>query len=214
MKTCKGLANFPYIYQPDDYQNKGDLKYKTGLIVSAEDAAPMIEELDKVFEDYYEEQLKLAQVKKPKLKALPVGGRGFRPHTDSETGEETGNIIFNFSQSPEIRGKNGPICKKPKVWDAATPPKATKVSFSSGSLIRVVGDTNCYVSKGEVCMSFRLAAVQVIKPVEYAGNGDSTGGGSSEFDGVEDGFIDDGTSTPVEEIEESTPIEDNGASDF
>ena len=148
--TETGVALYPWLTKPDTkYSEEGE--YKVNLILSKENAAPIIKTIVGVHEDNYKEQLK-AQKKKSVTQAAPP----FSEELD-DNGKPTGNYIFKFKSKaaykPAIFDANGETLIDAQIW--------------GGSEIRVNAALYPYfVSSIGAGVSLKLRAVQVIALVE------------------------------------------------
>ena len=172
--TDIGTARYPWLNYPDDqYSKPGD--YKLGLILTKEQAAPLIKKIEETIEKAKE----LTKGKKSKQASLP-----YKEELDDQE-NETGNLIFNFKQKAKIQLKDGTQADmKPIVVDA----KGQKLKNE-----QIWGGTKCKVSAllvpyfvattGYGC-SLRLKAVQIIDLVSGS-TGDMTRHGFKEEKGYE-----------------------------
>lgn len=195
--TPKGIAIFPKLLTPDEYEGKKF--YATKLKLSAESAAPLIalcEEETKAYREALLEELSqaVAAAKTPadrkKANDRLVKAKGYADHlpytaeTD-ENGTETGFLIFSFKTNYEYKKKDGTIgTRVVPMFDAKGVP--CKVNPWGGSELKVscelMGFDNA--AAGKLGVSLRINAVQVIKLVQ-GGQRDASGYG---FAAEEDGF--------------------------
>ena len=111
--TETGVALYPWLTKPDTkYSEEGE--YKVNLILSKENAAPIIKTIVGVHEDNYKEQLKI-QKKKSVTQAAPP----FSEELD-DNGKPTGNYIFKFKSKaaykPAIFDAKGNPLIDPPIW--------------------------------------------------------------------------------------------------
>ena len=148
--TETGVALYPWLTKPDTkYSEEGE--YKVNLILSKENAAPIIKTIVGVHEDNYKEQLKI-QKKKSVTQASP-------PFTEElgDDGKPTGNYIFKFKSKaaykPAIFDAKGNALIDPPIW--------------GGSELKVNAALYPYFSPmNGAGVSLKIKAVQVIALVE------------------------------------------------
>ena len=175
--TPKGIAAYPWLSRPDTkFSEEGE--YKVNLILSKENAAPIIKTIVGVFEDNYKEQLKI-QKKETLVKASP-------PFTEEldDNGKPTGNIIFKFKSKaaykPAIFDAQGNTLIDPPIW--------------GGSEVKVNAVLYPYFSPmNGAGVSLKIRAVQVIKLVEG-----SEGAGRFGFDKTSGYDVKDGVDEQVD----------------
>lgn len=185
--TPAGVAQYPHLIKPDTKFNELG-EYKVNLIVGADEAKPLIAELEKSLQD----SITLAQ-EKAKGKKINTARPPYDLEVDAE-GNETGNYVFKFKAKANIVTKTGETFKQKVVIVDAKGKPFTPTALWGGSTIKVSAEVIPYftamVGAG---ISLRLKAVQVIKLVE----GSSSGGNKFGF-GTEEGF---------EAVEETTATE-------
>lgn len=193
--TPKGTARYPKLDKPDT-KFKPEGEYTCDLILSAEEAQPLIDQVTKLREDFYRETL--VKEKKKVLKKADL--TFFKAETDDE-GNETGRVILKFKAKAAYKRdeKLIPVGPIPR-FDAKGRP--TKADVWSGSQIKVAFEPNCWFTPAlGVGISLRLKAVQVIELVT-AGARDAKGYGF----GTEDGY--EATETVREETTDAQPETD------
>ena len=148
--TPKGVALYPYLSRPDTKFNE-EGEYKVNLVLSKEEAAPIVEQINSVFAANLQEETKKANGKQIKT-ANP-------PYSDEldENGKPTGNVIMKFKSKaaykPAIFDAKGNVMTESNIW--------------GGSEIRVNGSMAPYfTSMIGAGVALRLRAVQVIQYVE------------------------------------------------
>mgnify|MGYP000330087498 FL=1 len=166
--TPKGIAAYPWLSKPDTkFSEEGD--YKVNLILTKEDAAPIIEQINEVFAENVK-----AEIKKNKGKEVKTSNPPYMNELDAD-GNPTGNIIFKFKSKaaykPAIFDAQGTVMLESNIW--------------AGSEIKVNGSIGPYftplIGAG---VALRLRAVQVIQYVE-GGTGPERFG----FEAVDGGFV-------------------------
>jgi len=196
MTSPRGVAVWPKLNEADKtFEPKG--VFSTGLRLSAEDAAPMLDELTKMLEEFYAEQVK-KEKKKLKRADLP-----WKSVVD-DNGKETGEVEIRFKLTAKIDTDDGKsIEQRPVLFDAKMRPMNDRIG--GGSVIRVGFDPNCWLVPAlGVGISLRLKAVQVIELKQFAPRTAKDFGFSSE-EGFETAFTDDDNPTDGAPGGEQTP---------
>lgn len=167
--TPKGIAQYPWLSKPDTkFDEEG--QYKVNLILSQEDAKPLIQQINESFAQNLKEE-----TKKNKGKDIKTANPPYSDELDDD-GKPTGNIVIKFKSKaiypPAIFDAQGNVMKDSNIW--------------GGSEIRVNGSiAPYYVPLIGAGVSLRLRAVQVIEYVEGGtGSADRFG-----FEEVEGGFV-------------------------
>lgn len=135
--TPKGVLSWPYIAKPDTRYNPEGV-YKTSIVVSAAEAAPLMELCKTQFVEEYG-QAKLAKANMP-----------------FEVNEESGEVTFKFKSK-----------RQPTVYDAKGKVIKNVPQISSGTIAKVATAINPYATGINVGVSLYLNDVQVIELVEY-----------------------------------------------
>ena len=148
--TPTGVALYPWLNKPDTEYNK-DGEYKVNLVLSKEEAQPIINTINEVFSENLKDEMK-----KQKKKELKKANPPYAEELDDD-GKATGNVIFKFKSKavykPAIFDANGETVINPQIW--------------GGSEIRVNAALYPYfVSSIGAGVSLKLRAVQVIALVE------------------------------------------------
>lgn len=165
---AKGIAIWPHLNEPDDRFDPP--AFKCNLLMSAEEAKPLIAALSEVQENKHASECAEQNKKTLKKYQLP-----FDDETD-EAGNPTGNIMFKF-KLPAMSKKGVP--QRLRLVDAKKDPMNERVGM--GSSISIAFDAyGWYTPALGVGVSLRMNAVQVTSLKERGGSVD-------EFD-VEDGF--------------------------
>ena len=87
--TPTGVALYPWLTKPDTkYSEEG--VYSVNLVLSKEDAKPLIKTINEVFEEYLKDEMK-----KQKKKDLKTANPPYSEQLD-DNGKPTGNLIFKF----------------------------------------------------------------------------------------------------------------------
>lgn len=197
--TPVGIAVYPKLSTPDTkYKPLGE--YSTKLILSGEEAQPIIDkyeaELLAFFEAEKAELMKGDGKAKAKAKALKLApDRPYKPEYSDDDGEETGNYIFNFKMPARVQREGKPdLILKPDVFDAKGNMLKSCPEMWSGSKLRVSAEFRPFNTAIGVGLSLRLKAVQIIE-LKQGGSRDAAGYGFGvEEDGYEASGSDEGTS--------------------
>jgi len=165
--TPKGLAQYPWLSTPDTkFSEEGE--YKVNLILPKQEAIPVLKQINQVYAENVEKEIKKAQGKDIK-KANPP----YLEELDGE-GQPTGNIILKFKSKAAY---------KPAIFDAKGIPMIDS-NIWGGSEIKVNGSIAPYCTPAiGAGVSLRLRAVQVIQYVQ--GNSSSSRFGFEEEVGYE-----------------------------
>ena len=162
--TPKGIAQYPWLSTPDTkFSEEGE--YKVNLIVPKQEAIPVLKQINEVYAQNVENEIKKAGGKEIK-KAPP-------PYAEEldEAGQPTGNVILRFKSKAAY---------KPAIFDAKGIPMIDS-NIWGGSELKVNGSVAAYytplIGAG---VALRLRAVQVIQYVEG-------GSGSADRFGFEAG---------------------------
>lgn len=184
--TPAGVALWPCLQEPDTrFQPEGT--YSTKLILSAEEAAPIISRLEELAvenEAYWKTQPGV------KLKAVkPVSSLPYKPEED-ESGNETGNVVFIIKLKAKVTKKDGTVIEmRPKLFSGSGELFTEPRPLRSGTEMRV-SFTACgyFVPSQGVGVTLKLRAVQILKPVFGGGSIASDFGFDSEAsDPLDDG---------------------------
>lgn len=135
----KGKASYPKLLKPDTKFNAEGV-YTTGLIMSKEDAQPLIKRIEEVFTEEFGEK---------KLKSLNP------PYKE----DENGDLVFKFKSK-----------SKPKLFDAqGMPVTGTELKIGSGSVLKIKGSIGPNLVQGKYYATLWINAVQIIDLIEYGG---------------------------------------------
>jgi len=182
--TPAGIAIWPKLLEPDTKFDEAGV-FSLKLKLTEEEAAPLIEKIEKVAKDAYEEAVADAT---PKNRAkLQMARPSYEPEYD-EDGNATDNVIFGFKMKASgINRKTGKAwTRKPALFDSkGMPITQPPYEIWSGSVVRVAFELIPYNSPmfGIGCAQ-RFSAVQIIKLVEGTGKSADDYG----FDVEEEGF--------------------------
>lgn len=158
--TPIGVARYPHLNKPDT-RFDDDGVYKCDLIVPEEDAAELIEYLEGLRDERFEE---LDAKKKKQYSKAPV----CEPELDDE-GEETGNVIFKTKLNAVGRNDKGEEwSNEPKLFDSfGNPVDRDAVQIWSGSKLIIAGVVRTYAmgSTKSVGVSLKCDGVQIVELV-------------------------------------------------
>jgi len=197
--TPVGVSQFAWLNKPDTkFDENGH--YKVNLIVSANDAKPLIKSIN----DEIAKAVEMAK-EKSKGKNIKTANTPFEEEVVEETvnGKKvmkpTGNIIFKFKAKAKIIMKNGDVIdNKVPIFDSKGTPMTNQVW--SGSEMKASADMiPYYTAMAGAGVSLRLKAVQITKLVEGSGASSSSHG----FSEVKDGYTAPEDKTFENEVEQS-----------
>lgn len=174
----EGVSKYAWLTKPDTKFDK-DGHFKVNLVVSAEEAQPLIKQIDA-------EMKKSAEIAKEKnKKAVKMANAPYEPELD-DAGQETGNIEFKFKRKAQIISSDGKVVPfKVAIFDSQGKPM-TDVNVWSGSKMKVSAElVHWFTAMAGAGVSLRLRAVQITELVE-GGAGNAEGYG---FDKVEGGYV-------------------------
>tara|TARA_B100000963_G_C22525700_1_gene625196 strand:- start:496 stop:1098 length:603 start_codon:yes stop_codon:yes gene_type:complete len=188
--TDIGIARYPWLNYPDDqYSNPGE--YKLGLILTKEQAAPLIKKI----EDTVAKAKELGKGKKVSPNNLP-----YKDELDDQE-QPTGNFIFNFKQKSKINMKDGSqVDIKPVVVDSKGR-KLTNEQIWGGTKCKVSALLIPYLAGSNYGCTMRLRAVQIIELVSGK-DGDMGSHGFKEEKGYE--APDTDSTTEEDKVSEET----------
>jgi hypothetical protein len=196
--TPKGEARYPFLVEPNRFQDDPIGYYKLDLIVVESEVNEMIEQIKKLTDEHFEvvtaelldkaknpgEKRKAEEAIKKITKQYP-----FEPEFDEESGEETGRIILKAKKKAAFNDKKtGNLIETSiNIFDAAAKKvedKSTLKGMGNGSICKMNVFLSPYYipATGNLGVSLKLNSVQVIKFVEYGG------AAPSGFEVEEEGF--------------------------
>jgi hypothetical protein len=135
--------------------------------------------------------------KKAELKNMKVADLPFSKDLDKDTGDETGNLKFNFKAkaSGVRKADKSEWHFRPPVYDAKGKPMSDAVKIFAGSVVKVAYQLNpFYTTKVGAGISLKLQAVQVIELRSGAGR-DAAAYGFGQEDGFDSSDSEDGDTT-------------------
>lgn len=205
-KTPAGVAVFPRLTKADTKFNADGI-YSLRLRLSKDEAQPIIDKVDELGAQALAEA-KAALIKDGKKAAAAklklMEDKPYRPSLDDE-GNDTGDIELNIKMRAQIKRKDGTVLKmKPDLFDAKGKKLPAGVDVWGGSVVKVAGQYNPFVTpKGAGC-SLRLRAVQVLDLVS-GGERNASAYGFGEEEGYE---APDGDSAAADTSEETDSTSD------
>lgn len=192
----KGTFKFPALSKPDfgnERFPKPNGEYKVQLVLSREDAAPLIAKLqplhDAAVAEGKAEFAKLKVEARKKLKELTVNDM-FAIEYDKETEEETGNVIFKVGTSASGKNAKGePWTRKVPLFDAKGQPLGPKTQIWGGTVGKVAFEVGSYFvpGTGSAGLKLYLTGAQVIELV----SGGQRNAGSLGFGEEEGGYVEE-----------------------
>lgn len=195
----KAEAVYPALSRPDTkFDELGE--YKADFRLPEAEALPAIEKLQKIIKDHTGKAY-------PKKKN-PI----WYYEVDSETGDETGNVVFKVRVKNKLRKSDGKLWdRRPLMIDAKKNDMPTATNPWGGTIYRVQAEVYCYLQphKG---VKLQPLMVQIIDLVTGGSKGDS-----SAFDEEDDGYVADASDFDSEDEgteSSSTDAADDGDSDY
>ncbi|MCX4024773.1 hypothetical protein H0A36_22155 [Endozoicomonas sp. SM1973] len=192
------LGPYPHLNTADT-KFDADGVYDAKLILSHEDAQPLINEIDKRFDAYYQEQCKKLKKKKLKKSDLPY-----------EEDEDEGTVTFKFKMKAKIKKKDGTeYARRPALYDTKNNIIPEDKVLGQGSEVRIsTVFYTWYTPSIGVGLTLQPQAVRVYK---YEEPNFTASASSYGFDDEEEGFtLDDEAPFDAEEEEAETDEEDDG----
>lgn len=185
--TPRGVFIYPHMTEPDmKYPKNGIGNYHTKLALDSEDAAPLVDELQKILDEFVAAgcTVKGDPIKPATLKKATVAD--IVEEEFDEEGNETGRVIFKFKLDEKVVLKTGKSWdQKPRLFDAAAQQITDPINVWTGSEGKVNLEVHPYFMESSKTfgLSLRLIGAQILKLV--------SGGGASAEDmgfGAEEGF--------------------------
>lgn len=198
LHTPRGIARFPKLVTPDQYDASSKPAYVTGLVFDPKD--PEVQAFVSKLEAIHQEaEAKLrtemeeaistakngAEAKKAKKKLDDLEVPSFiREVLDLESGEPTGQIEIRFKSNATDRYGNQ---KHIRFFDGAGKPFNLTEDLWGGSVLRINFNPNCFyiAGQGKLFLTNWINAVQVLELRSGSGGGgdagDLFGGDTSDF---------------------------------
>lgn len=167
--NLRGIAVFPALNTPDTKFHPELGMYKADVRMTLEEAKPHMERLAKLYKEWTGNELKQTKTNLWKLEE------------DDDTGERTGNVIFQC-RVKNVKTKKGDVWdRKPKQFD--TQNNVINETVWGGTEYIVGAEVYYWNAGGDKGMSLQPIAVQIIDLV--GPTGDTDGG----FDTIDGGFV-------------------------
>jgi len=188
MITPFGRAGYSNLIRPSFKFQKQRGEFSVQLILSPEEAAPLIETLDALYEDAYAQNLAEIQKDKPKIAEIKRADKPYRNLQDPDTGETLEDIRFSFRLKFRRIGKDENGVERvfgenrPKYEDAKKQP------------MRQFVPKPFYTAALGSGLSLLLVGVQV---KDFVAIGEVDTG----FDEIEDGYIESAGTTASDPVE-------------
>ena len=202
--TMRGTFLFPRLNtaeMPPYAGYEGPPLYSCTLRVKAEDAQPLMDELDELFD----ENIKLSK-KEHGARKVKEADRPYTPEFDRDTDEETGFILFR-TKLPSLvtRRRDGKtFALRPDIFDAKGNPTDVEVGPGTVGKLRVEARSWYMEATKQAGIKLTVRAAQIIDLRQHAGGGDASSHGFGEEEGWETGASTAGFRDETEGSEEST----------
>lgn len=212
----RGIFRFPSLTKPDygnDKFPKPDGEYKVQLVLTEEEAAPLIAKLTPEYEkaiEAAEEEFKGLKVEQRKKLKEVAKNDLYATEYDQETEEPTGNLIFKFSMKASgVNKKKEKWTRKPAIFNAKGVALKNPPNIWGGSEGKVSFEASPYFipGTGAAGLSLRLTAVQLLELVS-----EGSRSASSYGFGQEDGY-DEADEFPSESSDGDSEGSDSNDSD-
>lgn len=165
LTTPKGVAVYPHVNQPDTRFNKEGI-YSIKLRLEGEEADQLVREIDAEMKASYQAAVKTVADAAAKNKKKPAKVKQADPPYQRD--EDTGAVSFTFKMNATGKTKTGEVfTRQPVIFDKYGKP-VQGMKLGGGSTVRVSYDLfPFYTAMVGAGVSLRLAAVQVLKLVEF-----------------------------------------------
>jgi len=141
-RSPRGRAKYPHLVTPDTAFDSDRPKYKTELVLSAEDAKPFLAQINKASEEVHGKQ--------------PAGKVRLPVTKDEETGEIS--LKFNSKFQPKFYDTKGQVI---------APSSLPKIG--AGSTLIISGIINVYEVNKNKGVGLLMDGVQIVDVVEFGG---------------------------------------------
>jgi hypothetical protein len=186
MTTPIGVAKYPRLVVPNTKFNP-DGEYQVTLIISVDEAAELMSQLDQKAQEAYDEAVQDLKDKKKHADANKVIKNEPYSIAVDEEGNETGDVEFKFRMKAKITKDDKVYTFAPKLYNKNAEEIKDKEGLfvGSGSTMRVNFSTSPYYVAGtrSAGVSLKLNAVQLI---DIVSGGDATSFGFSDLGGNEE----------------------------
>lgn len=209
MKTPIGVAVFPSLNEPDEYQGKREYKVKLRIAADDPELTALVERLEALRDEYWADPDVQGEIKpgvRKKMKAHPVFEEEF---DDNE--EPTGFVLINCKCNDGYKTKAGKfVPTPPALVDAKKQPLGKDVQVWGGSTLRVAFKPVLWAMAAteKYGVKLRISAVQVIQLNQGSD-------GTSAFD-EEDGYEYEADDIPfdTEDAPQTAPEAPDDSEDF
>lgn len=195
--TPKGVAIYPHLVTPDEYEGSLDYKVSLKLDPTATGVQDLLDAITQAADTELERAVAEMNAKGGKTKAAAKDmavSYPFEPEYNEE-GEETGMVLLKAKSKAAGVSKKGPWERKIPLFDSGAsgkvkPIKHGTIDIWSGSELKVEVKTNVYTAPGLKLagVSFYIESVQVLSL--------SSGSAGGMFGAEEGGYESDGSSAP------------------
>ena len=215
-----GRALFPKLKDADT-KFKPEGEYVVRLILSEDDAAPLLAMCEEMQGQAAEEEFQKQREAKPKMKpekireGIKMADLPVKKYEDPETGEETGEYQATFKMTASgVSKKTGkPWTRRPALFDALNKPVDPKtVDVWTGSILKVSYNPDPFCTAIGAGVSLRLEAVQIIDLVSGGARDASDYGFAADEEGY--AHEDSGSPFPSDEDLAAAGAPDTGETDF
>jgi hypothetical protein len=195
----KGIAVYPYLVTPDEYEGSLDFKVSLKVDPSTEGVQDLLDSITEAADAELERAVAEMKAKGGKTKAAAKDmavSYPFEPDYDDD-GNETGLVLLKAKSKAAGVSKKGPWERKIPLFDSGStgkvkPIKHGTIDIWSGSELKVEMKTNVYTAPGLKLagVSFYIESVQVLSL--------SSGNAGGMFGAEEDGYeADDSAPAPA-----------------
>jgi hypothetical protein len=187
--TPRGIFKYPALTKPDfgnEKFPKPDGEYKVQLVLTEDEAAPLIKKLQPEYEkamEAAEAEFKTLKVEQRKKLKEVTKNDLYATEYDQETEEPTGNLIFKFTMKASGKNKKGESwTRKPSIFNAKGISLKNPPSIWGGSEGIVAFEASPYFipGTGAAGLSLRLQAVQLLELVSEGSRSASSFGFGQE----------------------------------
>lgn len=205
--TPRGIFQYPKLNEPDFKYKEGG-EYGVKLVLSAEDAQPLIDKLTPLYDEAIAAgEAEYAELPVATRKKTPFKTSDFyTPVYDEESEEETGDVVFTFKMlASGTNKKTGKTWeRKPVIFDAKGKPIPKPPAIWGGTEGKVNFEASPYftVTAG-AGLSLRMNAVQILELVSGGMARSASAYGFGEEEGFDASDVED-EETDTEETADST----------
>jgi len=168
--TPKGVLKFPFL-QKASTKFKENGEYSCKIVMSPAEAAPLVKELDALWDENLQLEAAKAALNNKKVKS--AGSKPWGPEIDPKNDEPTGYTVFKTKLPAKIQNKTTKQVYelRPKIFDAKGEPWTRTEWIGSGTVGKLNFKVMGYgVVKGETGLKLQLEAAQIINFVPAGKN--------------------------------------------